>query len=199
MSQYHFDPDTYEELMAEEVPAYPRLQREVAAATRGVSASRILDLGTGTGVTALGVLAEHPGAEIVGVDESAVMLTRARSVLPGNADLYVARLEDALPVGPFDLVISALAVHHLDGPGKADLFRRVAAVLEPPGRLVLGDVIVPEDPADVVAPIDDDYDRPSSVADHLVWLDAAGFDTRLTWTERDLAVFAADLRHRASR
>ena len=33
------------------------------------------------------------------------------------------------PAGPFDLVASALAVHHLDGPGKAELFRRLAGVL----------------------------------------------------------------------
>lgn len=90
-------------------------------------------------------------------------------------------------------MVSALAVHHLDGSGKADLFRRIAAVLEPAGRLVLGDVIVPDDPADAVTPIDDDYDRPSSIADHLKWLDAAGFAARVTWAERDLAVFTADL------
>jgi tRNA (cmo5U34)-methyltransferase len=39
----------------------------------------------------------------------------------------VSRLEDALPVGNIDLVVSALAVHHLDGAGKADLFARIAA------------------------------------------------------------------------
>lgn len=185
-AQYHFDPDTYDDLIAREVPAYQTLQSEVVVATRGLAAERILDLGTGTGVTALAVLAEHPGAQIFGIDKSAAMLTRARSVLPANADLRVARLEDPLPEGPFDLVVSALAVHHLDGPGKADLFRRIAAVLQPIGRLVLGDVIVPEDPADVVTPIEDDYDRPSSIADHLAWLEAVGFEARVAWAERDL-------------
>jgi hypothetical protein len=29
-------------------------------------------------------------------------------------------LEDPLPPGPFGLVFSVLAIHHLDGPGKAD-------------------------------------------------------------------------------
>jgi hypothetical protein len=42
------------------------------------------------------------------------------------ADLRVSRLQDPLPEGNFDLVGSALAVHHLDGAGKADLFARVA-------------------------------------------------------------------------
>jgi tRNA (cmo5U34)-methyltransferase len=38
----------------------------------------------------------------------------------------VHRLEDPPPEGNFALVVSALAVHHLDGAGKADLFARVA-------------------------------------------------------------------------
>ena len=68
------------------------------------------------------------------------------------ADLRVSRLQDPLPEGNFDLVVSALALHHLDGAGKADLFARVAALLRPGGRFVLGDVVVPEDPADAWLP-----------------------------------------------
>ena len=83
----------------------------------------------------------------------------------------------------------------VDGPGKAALFRRVAAALAPAGRFVLGDVIVPEDPADVVTPIDDrHYDQPDTVADQLAWLGDAGFDARVSWLHRDLAVLVADKR-----
>jgi tRNA (cmo5U34)-methyltransferase len=195
MSQFHFDPDTYMDLMRAEVPAYDRLQEVVAASTEGIAVSRVLDLGTGTGVTLAGVLALHPGARAVGVDESAGMLEVARANLgESSVDLRVADLTDPLPEGPFDLVVSALAVHHLDGPGKADLFCRVAAVVGPPGRFVLGDVVVPEDSADAVVPLSDDYDRPSSVADQLGWLGEAGFDATVVWSERDLAVVRADRR-----
>jgi tRNA (cmo5U34)-methyltransferase len=195
MSQFHFDPATYMELMREEVPAYDRLQEAVASTTEGMTVSRVLDLGTGTGVTLAAVFALHPSARAVGVDESAGMLEVARANLgDARVDLRVADLADPLPAGPFDLVVSALAVHHLDGPGKADLFRRVAAVVGPPGRFVLGDVVVPEDPADAVVPLSDDYDRPSSVAEQLSWLDEAGFDAAVVWSERDLAVLRADRR-----
>ena len=34
----------------------------------------------------------------------------------------------------FDLVLSALAVHHLEGSGKAGLFQRIASTLDPAGR-----------------------------------------------------------------
>jgi tRNA (cmo5U34)-methyltransferase len=191
VSQFHFDPDTYLELMTAEVPGYDRLQGAVAAAVTGSPVQRVLDLGTGTGVTARHVLDVHPDASLVGVDESEAMLAHARRVLPPAADLRVARLEGPLPDGPFDLVVSALAIHHLDGAGKADLFQRVAAVTAPDGRFVMGDVVVPDDPADVVTPIDGVYDRPSSVADQLQWLTDAGFDPHLTWSEKDLAVLTA--------
>jgi tRNA (cmo5U34)-methyltransferase len=196
--QFHFNPDTYLQLMAQEVPEFDRLQGEVAAATRRITAAaegrpvRILELGTGTGETARRVLAIHPDAQLVGIDASEAMLARAREALT-NADLRVSRLEDPLPEGPFDLVVSALAVHHLDGGGKADLFRRVAEVLRGGGRFVLGDVVVPDDPDDVVTPIDGDYDTPSRVEEQLRWLADAGLDARVVWVNRDLAVLAADL------
>jgi tRNA (cmo5U34)-methyltransferase len=189
MAQFHFDPSSYLALMAEEVPAYARLQDEVAAASGGAEVTSALELGTGTGETARRVLAGMGGdATLIGIDASAEMLAHAD--LPG-ADLRVARLQDPLPAGPFELVFSALAVHHLDGPGKADLFTRIAAVLAPGGRFVLGDVVVPEDPADVVTPIDGVYDQPSTVADQLGWLRAAGLAPRVAWSERDLAVVVA--------
>ena len=55
----------------------------------------------------------------------------------------MSRLEDALPEGTFDLVVSALAVHHLDGAGKADLFVRVTARLRPGGRSMLATLWYP--------------------------------------------------------
>lgn len=179
--------------MAEEVPAYPRLQDQVAAAIEGPGVARILDLGTGTGVTAQRVLAMHPDAQLVGIDENPDMLDAARRVLPPATELRISRLEDPLPSGPFDLVTSALAVHHLDGPGKRDLFQRVAAVIPPGGRFVLGDVIVPADPDDVVTPVDGVHDTPSTLAEQLEWLEAAGFVAATTWIERDLAVLVGDV------
>jgi tRNA (cmo5U34)-methyltransferase len=194
MSQFHFDPATYDALMAEEVPAYSRLQEAVATAAAGCAhAAHILDLGTGTGVTASRVLEVHPHAKLVGVDGSADMLTAAVRILPDDADLRVARLQDPLPPGPFDLVVTALAVHHLDGYEKADLFRRVAHVLRPGGRFVLGDLIIPDDLDDVVTPIDGSYDRPSTLKDQLAWLQGAGFSGATAWLERDLAVLVGDL------
>jgi tRNA (cmo5U34)-methyltransferase len=187
MGQFHFHPNEYLELMHSELPAYERLQDAAAAAT-GSHAKRLLELGTGTGETSRRVLTRHPGATLVGIDVSADML--AVVDLPG-ADLRVARLEDPLPEGPFDLVFSALAVHHLDGPAKADLFARVAAVLEPAGRFVLADVVVPDDPADATTPLSPGFDLPSRAGDQVAWLREAGLDATVVWSEGDLAVIVA--------
>jgi tRNA (cmo5U34)-methyltransferase len=203
MGQFHFDPETYDALMASDVPAYAALQAAVAqaateaialAATPHTPPSRsILELGTGTGETAVRALAAAalPGATLTGVDASEAMLGHARTRLP-DADLRVARLQDPLPAGPFAVVFSALAVHHLDGPEKASLFARVAGELVPGGRFVLGDLVVPDDPADVVTPIDGVIDTPSTIAEQLAWLEAAGLKADLAWRDRDLAVLVGD-------
>jgi tRNA (cmo5U34)-methyltransferase len=188
VAQFHWDPDSYLALMRAEVPEYERLQDETVAAT-GSEVQRVLELGTGTGETTRRILKRHPAAVVVGIDASSEMLDHARVTLPDNrADLRVARLQDPLPHGPFDVVVSVLTVHHLDGAGKAELFDRVARQLAPGGRFVVGDVVVPQDPADAVTPIDGDYDTPSSVAEQLAWLTAAGLLGQLVWAHRDLAV-----------
>jgi uncharacterized SAM-dependent methyltransferase len=55
-------------------------------------------------------------------------------------------------------------------------------------RRVLADVVVPDDPADVVTPIDGVYDVPSTVAEQLAWMREASLDAGVAWLERDLAV-----------
>jgi tRNA (cmo5U34)-methyltransferase len=195
VSEGEWDPDTYLAEMADEIPGYEELQEAVVAATAGVDATRVLELGTGTGETALRVLAQHPGTHWVGIDSSEAMLGRARQRLP-DADLRLQRLKDELPTGPFDLVVSALAVHHLDGPGKRDLFTRVVRVLQPGGRFVLGDVVVPEAGQEGPIHIDWEMDVPDSVEDQLAWLRDAGFEAEAAVVRVDLAVLRARLSSR---
>lgn len=189
---YGWDPERYMEIMAEEIPDYERLQDEVVAAAAAEPAAAILDLGIGSGLTARRVAEQHPAAATTGVDADPAMLAAAAATLdPDRTTLTCQRLEDPLPTGPFDLVVSMLAVHHLDAADKADLIRRVHDVLRPGGRLVLGDLVVPEDPADVVTPIDGVIDVPDTLADHVRWCDDAGLRATVRWRHRDLAVIRA--------
>jgi tRNA (cmo5U34)-methyltransferase len=195
VGESRFQPEGYLEGMRSEVAGYDQLQERLARATVGVAARRVLDLGTGTGETARRVLELHPAARLTAIDSGTEMLERAREELPADQveGLLISRLEDELPSGPFDLVVSALAVHHLDSAGKADLFDRIAKVLSPGGRFVLGDVVVPERPEDAVTPLTPDFDLPDRVDDQLEWLGAAGYAARVAWSQRDLAVIVADL------
>lgn len=190
-NQWHFDDDTYLAMVREEVADFDELQHLLADATEHVNAQRILDLGAGTGVTAAAVRALHPDAELVGVDASDEMLDHARALLP-DATFVVGRLEDPLPGGPYDLVVSAFAVHHLDGDGKADLFHRIARCLRPGGRFVLCDVVVPTAPVRDAIPLDDEIDRPNTLDDQLGWLRAAGLDPSVLLERGDRVVVTAD-------
>ena len=192
MTNSDWNPETYLAQMLEEIPGYEELEAAVATATAGFDPRTVLELGTGTGETALHVLAQHPSARWTGIDASEPMLARARERLP-DADLRASRLEDPLPSGPFDLVVSVLAVHHLAGDAKRDLFTRIAQVSD---TFVLGDVVVPERPEEVAIEIDGVYDVPSSVAEQLEWLEHAGFDAHATQIRPDLAVFVARRRPR---
>jgi tRNA (cmo5U34)-methyltransferase len=185
MTEFEWDPEVYLEQMQAEIPGYEELQDAVAAATEGLAPRSVLELGTGTGETAIRVLGRHPGARWTGIDASEPMLERARQRLP-HAELHVARLEDPLPTGPFDLAVSVLAVHHLDAGAKRDLFERLFGAA---GAFVLGDVIVPERPEDAVIEIDGVYDTPSTIAEQVTWLRDAGYEVEVTPVRRDLAVF----------
>ena len=194
MREVHFEPEGYLERIRDEIRGYDELQDRVAAATVGVEARRILELGVGTGETSRSVLPLHPGARLTGIDSSAEMLKRARGTLPPEQveALTVSWLEDPLPGGPYDLVVSALAVHHLDATGKRDLFARVAEVLARGGRFVLGDVVVPERPEDALIELTEGFDVPDSTDDQLAWLEAVALAPRVVWSQGDLAVIVGD-------
>lgn len=111
---------------------------EVAALGRS-GPVRVLDLGAGTGLLSGELAAALPEATFVLLDEAPAMLDRARERLGPLGDrvsTVVADLRDPLPDGPFDVIASALAIHHLDDAGKADLYGRAAAALAPGGVFV---------------------------------------------------------------
>ena len=186
---------TYLDEVRLEIPRYAELQDAVAAATRSLDVRDALELGTGTGETARRILRAHRSARLVGIDASADMLAAAREALPAErVELHVRRLQDPLPTGPFDLVVSALAIHHLQAFEKVGLFRRVAAVLRAAATFVLADVVVPDRSEDAVVPIEEGFDLPDRLVDQLGWLEDAGLAPHVTWAWKDLAVIRAQAR-----
>jgi tRNA (cmo5U34)-methyltransferase len=189
-----WDPNTYPTTIRAEIHHYEELQDQVAQATAGISALKILDLGIGAGETASRVLKRHPEARLIGIDSSAEMLRSAAQRLPQHrVELLQQNLAAPLPDHTFDLAISALAVHHLAGEDKAKLFLDLARHIRCDGYVVIGDVVIPSNPADALIEIEADYDFPSSVDDQLGWMEDAGFLPKVVWVCQDLAVFRAQL------
>ena len=176
MGQFHLTPETYLERIRAEVPRYDELQERTVEAIP-FPPGRVLELGMGTGVTTERLLEAHPDAWVIGLDSSAEMVFGLRETYD---DVQLARMEDPLPDGPWDLVISVLSVHHLDADQKRDLFRRVR---EQSRALVIGDVVRA---AQQVTPIDPEHDHPESAADLAAWTGG-----EIVWEADDLAVVRA--------
>ena len=124
------------------------------------------------------VLEHHPHAHPPASTPAEHMLAVVAS-LPMFRLLRLQDLREALPEGVRPLS-AALAVHHLE-PGPR---RRPASCASPPrlapgGRFVLADVVVPDDPADVVTPLDPGFDLPETVPDLLRWMGDAGLRARV--------------------
>ena len=178
-AQFHWNPDTYLETIRAEVPRFDELQ-EAAIEAIPFSPKRVLELGMGTGETTRRLLEAHPDAWVVGLDNSPEMVFRLRQEYD---DVMLARMEDPLPDGPWDLVITVLSVHHLTDDQKQLLFRRVR---EQARALVIGDVVR----ADVeVTPIDPSIDFPDTAEELAEWCGG-----EVTWSADDLAVVRATYR-----
>jgi tRNA (cmo5U34)-methyltransferase len=98
---------------------------------------RVLDLGAGTGLLGAAVADGFPDAQIELLDASEPMLDLAQRRL-GDAvgAVHVADMSGALPEGPFDAIVSALAIHHLEHPDKRALMSRIHEALRPGGVFV---------------------------------------------------------------
>lgn len=159
----------------------------------------ILDLGAGTGMLSSFALKAYPQAWLTLFDGASMMLGKAREALGSDRAAYIeGDLYSDLPDGPWDAVISALAIHHLDDPGKRHVFDESLRILRPGGVFVNAEHILgptPEIDAEYrrwheaaarAAGVDDagwaaaehrmTADHLTPLADQLDWLSEAGFD-----------------------
>jgi tRNA (cmo5U34)-methyltransferase len=137
MGQFDWTPETYLERIRSRIPRYDDLQEQAVAAVP-FPPERVLELGMGTGETTRRLIEAFPDAWVIGLDSSPDMVFRARQ---SYDDVQLARMEDPLPDGPWDLVISVLSVSDLTDEQLQALFRRVS---EQSRSLVIGDSFTPE-------------------------------------------------------
>ena len=139
--------------------------------------SRVLDLGTGTGVAARLAAGTAPGAVVVGVDPSTAMLAQAHS-MDGRAR-YASALAIDLPFrdGTFSHLIANFVLSHV--PRYETALFDMMRVLAPGGRLGVTNWAMGED--------DDEFSRAwrevaEQFAEHEILQDA--HDRVVPWEER---------------
>jgi tRNA (cmo5U34)-methyltransferase len=162
MNRFDWTPEVYLERIRSQIPRYDELQEQAIAAIP-FAPERVLELGMGTGETTRRLIEAHPDAWVIGLDASPDMVFRARQ---SYDDVQLARMEDPLPDGPWDLVISVLSAGDLADDQLQALCRRVK---EQSRSLVIGDVF-----------------EPNKLQSLLDW--SGG---QITWQADDLAVVAA--------
>jgi tRNA (cmo5U34)-methyltransferase len=203
------EPDMSEWLAAEKVEEYRGRADRIPHRTEGETVllellpdrvERVLDLGCGDGRLLALVLESRPEAGGVAVDFSPPMLQRARERFAGVRGVELREHDLALPLpdlGSFDLVVSSLAIHHLEDARKRELYGEVFGLLEPGGRFsnlehvssptealhleYLEIARVPEDPSN----------RLLDVETQLGWLRELGFaHVDCFWKWRELALLS---------
>jgi tRNA (cmo5U34)-methyltransferase len=193
----------------------------------------VLDLCCGEGRLSEEYLRRSPANRVRLMDGSAEMLSRAEDRLSQFAGRHARVRADIADRDwrtgeSYGGVMTSLAVHHLDGPGKQELYRDIHGLLRPGGAFVMADLVEPAGPAArqlagdqwdqsvqrasadlfggdeaVTAfrewdwnyyrlPGPDPMDLPSSAAEHLDWLRAAGFtEVDVAWMYAGHAIFTA--------
>jgi len=161
----------------------------------------ILDLGAGTGLFSAMILEAIPCARVTLVDLAPQMLGQARQRLAQQGDRVTILEADYLQGdlgGPYQAIVSALSIHHLEDADKQRLFAKVHGLLVPGGLFVNADHVLGATPG--VQQMHQDiwlrqvlqagitpaqlaqarqrmtYDRLATLEDQLAWLRASGFE-----------------------
>ena len=110
---------------------------------------KVLDLGAGTGLLSAEISGRYPRARVTLVDLSVEMLRVARRRFvrePGRFEFRVMDFARKDLPGGYDLVVSALSIHHLTDGDKRELFEKVHGALVPGGLFVNVDQRLGETP-----------------------------------------------------
>jgi len=163
-------------------------------------APQILDIGAGTGLLSALMLDKYPDASLTLLDFAEQMLAVARQRFVGrkNTRYITGDYRDTGFGGTYDIICSALSIHHLADEEKVALYARIFSALNPGGVFVNADQARGETPAldrrfmeywdaflktgplsdaqrEEIRRRRDTLDRNASLFSQFLWLQSAGF------------------------
>jgi tRNA (cmo5U34)-methyltransferase len=109
----------------------------------------ILDIGAGTGLLSALIIRKYPDASLTLVDLSESMLGMAKERFAGRKEVqYITGDYSSVDfAGRYDLICSALSIHHLEQDDKRRLYKKIFDALHPGGIFVNADQVLGETPA----------------------------------------------------
>ncbi|MDR0286697.1 MAG: class I SAM-dependent methyltransferase [Clostridiales bacterium] len=108
------------------------------------TAPHVLDLGAGTGLYTNKLLERYPHAEVTLVDFAENMLDIARQNFAGNPNIHFTQADYSsydFAGEKFDIIISALSIHHFEDVEKKKIYNKVYLLLKPDGEFLNADQI----------------------------------------------------------
>lgn len=199
----------------------PEMQKYYGAAVWAMETAApepvILDVGAGTGLLSAFLLEKFPDARLTLMDisENMLDLARKRFATRPDTEYIVCDYSCSELGGPYDLVCSALSIHHLSPEDKRQLFGRIYRALKPGGMFVNADQAEGETPYFTQRYLDywndflrsgpmteaqhaeilkrrDTLDRNEKLSEQLTWLKEAGFaDVDVVYRNRTFIVTVA--------
>lgn len=146
----HFDDEAkfYDNIIKDLIPYYEQM---IDAMVSCIPFSTndyfsIVDLGCGTGTISKNIKDHFPNAQITCVDISQNMLDIAKNKLGNDVSYLNANFYDFEFPQKYDLIVSSLALHHLeDDNSKLEFYKKIYSSLEENGIFINIDVVLGSD------------------------------------------------------
>lgn len=206
----------YDEQISKIIPSYRTILRSMVAAIpfSPEDTFNLIDLGCGTGNLAYLIKANFPNADIDAMDISPEMIKIAKKKLAKQNDsihFETSAFKDFQFKKTYNVVLSAIALHHLASKRQFKIYQRIFDALTEHGIFINAEHVLgathqlsetytsnwanvmrkmlPVNEAENIINIAHEIDKPVTIRQHFKWLQIIGFkDIDIIWKENQIAV-----------